>query len=321
MERHHPYLIVTNKRDLTSDFIVREIRNRGLPFHRLNTEDVAQLLFTQRLGDATTLCNGDTQIKLDTVRAAYFRRPLPPEVKPDGLSHSSVTYIREEWSYLLRSLYLELGEKWFNHPNSVILAEDKPRQLRLAQEVGFTVPETVITNELDSVERLFSDGDVIAKPMKQSLLEDPSGPGSVIYTTTIHSIEEIDPTNLRVAPVIFQRRIDKRFDLRVTVVETRVFAVAINSQKFAKTETDWRHSSVTELEHEVFELPEEVAKQCVEVVRRLNLRYGAIDLVLDASGAFWFLECNPNGQWAWIENRTGLPIAAAIVTAMENISK
>ncbi len=321
MENHHPYLIVTNKRDLTSDFIVRELRNRGLAFHRLNTEDAPQLSLTQRLGEATTLRIGGTRFKLDAVRAAYFRRPLPPVVSQNGLPQSSIMYIREEWGYVLRSLYLELGEKWFNHPNSVILAEDKPRQLRLAQEVGFTVPETVITNELDSVERLFSDGDVIAKPMKQSLLEDDNGPGSVIYTTTIHSIEEIGPKNLCVAPVIFQRRIDKQFDLRVTVVEARAFAVSINSQKFEKTQTDWRHSSVTELEHEVFELPEEVANQCVEIVRRLKLRYGAIDLVLDASGVFWFLECNPNGQWAWIENRTGLPIAAAIVTAMENISK
>jgi hypothetical protein len=29
-----------------------------------------------------------------------------------------------------------------------------------------------------------------------------------------------------------------------------------------------------------------------------------------------FLEINPNGQWAWIENETGLPIAAAIADAL-----
>lgn len=320
MVEDHTYLIVTNKRDLTSDFIVREFLNRGLKFHRLNTEDVAQLSFTQNLDD-TTLHDGNTCIKLSAVGSAYFRRPLPPHVNPDGLSQASITYIREEWSYLLRSLYFELGNKWFNHPNSVILAEDKPRQIRLARELGFSVPETVITNDVDSLKLLFANGDVIAKPLKQSLLEEDRGPGSVIYTTKINSIGEIDAKNLRVAPVIFQRRIDKRFDLRVTIVESNVFTVAINSQKFKTTQTDWRHGSVTNLEHEVFELPEQVAQKCVEILYRLNLRYGAIDLVLDTSGDFWFLECNPNGQWAWIESRTGLPIAAAIVTGMVNISK
>ena len=217
-------------------------------------------------------------------------------------------------------MYFELGEKWFNHPNSVILAEDKPRQLRLAKAIGFAVPETVITNELCAIRHLFASGYVIAKPLKQSLLEEDNGPGSIIYTTTIHSIEEIDAESLRVVPVIFQRRIDKQLDLRVTVVEANAFAVAINSQKFERTKTDWRHSSTVELEHEVFDLPKQLVEKCVEIVKRLNLRYGAIDLVLDTSGNFWFLECNPNGQWAWIENRTGLPIADAIVAAMEKIS-
>ena len=320
VKHSHPYLIVTNKEDLTSDFIVREFRNRGLRFHRLNTEDAGQLSITQRLGDATRLHHGNTVIKLDAVRAAYFRRPLPPNVKIEGLPRSSVTYIREEWGYLLRSIYLELGEKWFSHPVSVILAEDKPNQLRLAKAIGFAVPETVITNELQAIGHLFSDGNVIAKPLKQSLLEDDGGPGSIIYTTTIQSIGEVDAESLRVAPVIFQRRIDKRIDLRVTIVESKVFAVAINSQKFETTQTDWRHGSTTGLEHEVFDLPKYVEDKCVEIVKRLNLRFGAIDLVLDKSGEFWFLECNPNGQWAWIENRTGLPIAEAIVTAMEKIS-
>jgi len=236
MESDQTYLVVSNKRDLTSDFIVREFFKQGLKFYRLNTEDVTQFSFTQHLGGATTLQNGNTCIKLSTVRSAYFRRPYPPHVNSDGLSQAYIRYIREEWSYLLRSLYFELGEKWFNHPNSVILAEDKPRQLRLATKVGFSVPETTITNDIDTLKLLFANGDVIAKPLKQSLLEEDRGPGSVIYTTTINSINEIDVNKLHLAPVIFQRRIEKRFDLRVSIVETNVFAVAINSQKFEKTQ-------------------------------------------------------------------------------------
>lgn len=295
------------------------MRERGLEFYRLNTEDSPLLAFTQELGRSTVLSSGERQINLKNICAAYFRRPLPPKLQLDSMPTSSKHYIHEEWSYLLRSLYLELGDKWFNHPNRIILAEDKPKQLRLAQEIGFHVPDTVITNELEAVRRLFATGDVVAKPLKQSLLEDEAGPGSVIYTSTIQSFSKIDRIALGFAPVIFQRKLQKMFDLRVTVVENNVFSVAINSQEFESTKTDWRHSAVTNLEHEVFALPDDIADQCREIVKRLGLRYGAIDLVLDPSGKFWFLECNPNGQWAWIEHRTKLPIAAAIVTSMENI--
>jgi len=314
------FLIVTNKRDLTSDFIVREMRQRSLNFYRLNTENVNYLTFTQTLGNSTLLDDDGIRIDLGAIKGAYFRRPLQLDVQSNGFTPSLNRYICEEWNYILRSVYLELGDKWFSHPSKIILAEDKPKQLRLAREIGFSVPETVVTNELESLRSLFLGGDVIAKPLRQSLLEDPTGPGSVIYTNNITSFCEIDEDALRVAPVIFQRKIEKQFDLRVSVVEDSVFSVAIKSQAFEKTQTDWRHSSVVELEHEVFVIPEKIEEMCRELVKRLGLRFGAIDLVLDKSGEFWFLECNPNGQWAWIENRTGQPIAAAIVDAMENIS-
>ena len=63
------------------------------------------------------------------------------------------------------------------------------------------------------------------------------------------------------------------------------------------------------------------AAPAVALVDELNLRFGAIDLIRDVNGEYWFLECNPNGQWAWIENRTGLPISAAIVDELEGIAK
>jgi glutathione synthase/RimK-type ligase-like ATP-grasp enzyme len=64
------------------------------------------------------------------------------------------------------------------------------------------------------------------------------------------------------------------------------------------------------------ELPVDVASACISVTRDLGLRFAAIDLIEDPDGRFWFLEANPNGQWAWIEQRTGAPVSAAIVDAL-----
>jgi D-alanine-D-alanine ligase-like ATP-grasp enzyme len=45
-------------------------------------------------------------------------------------------------------------------------------------------------------------------------------------------------------------------------------------------------------------------------MRELGLRFGRIDLLANDLnlGKFWFLEVNPNGQWAWLdlEQRNGL---------------
>ncbi|KUO10863.1 hypothetical protein [Streptomyces sp. DSM 15324] len=49
-----------------------------------------------------------------------------------------------------------------------------------------------------------------------------------------------------------------------------------------------------------------------------GLSFGAFDFAVTASGAWWFLECNPNGQWAWLEDAAGLPITHAIADLLEN---
>ncbi|MGH3806966.1 MAG: hypothetical protein ACRDRU_10105 [Pseudonocardiaceae bacterium] len=40
--------------------------------------------------------------------------------------------------------------------------------------------------------------------------------------------------------------------------------------------------------------------------------FGAFDFSVTPDGRWWFLECNPAGQWGWIAEETGLPIAGAI---------
>ena len=47
-------------------------------------------------------------------------------------------------------------------------------------------------------------------------------------------------------------------------------------------------------------------------MRRLGLRFGAIDLILTPDGRYVFLEINPNGAWLWMQRTTGLPIGEAI---------
>ncbi len=46
-------------------------------------------------------------------------------------------------------------------------------------------------------------------------------------------------------------------------------------------------------------------------------RFAALDFIVDPDDQWWFLECNPNGQWAWIEEETGLPISSALADALE----
>jgi hypothetical protein len=315
-------LLVTNRRDLTTDYIVRELERRHRPYVRLNTDALASATVTlspQRPQEDVLLLEGQ-ELRLAAVSAAYFRRPEAPMIAEDVGPPNVRAYCAAEWSALLKTLISRMDGRWFNDPNAIVRAEDKPRQLLAARAIGFLVPETVITNAPNIVREFVTGHKSVAKPLRHALLEDDAL-GRVIFTTRL-SLEDLgDDAALAAAPVILQSEILKDCDLRVTVVGDRLFSVAIRSQVHAETVVDWRRGVRPDLVHDVVDLPADVARACFTLTRSLGLDFGAIDLVRDPNGRHWFLEINPNGQWAWIENRTGLPIAAAVVDALEAIGR
>lgn len=315
-------LLVTNRRDVTSDHIVLELQRRGLPYARLNTEDLPSARSWWQLGDGkptwTIAFNGRT-LDLNAVTAAYLRRPLPPDLA-ELADLGERRYAIGEWVALLEALYGHLSDRWLNAPTAMAQAEDKLRQLAIASGLGFKVPETLVSNEAEAI-AAFADGGTIVKPLRNGMVTGAAGQ-SVIFTSRLSDgLRPEDRAGISLAPFIVQREIAKACDVRVTVVGQRLFSVAIHSQDAAESQTDWRRGDVLALSHTTHRLPTEIEVRVWALVAGLGLRFGAIDLVLDRDGAYWFLEINPNGQWAWVEAMTGLPIAAAIVDELQGIAQ
>lgn len=307
-------LIITNKRDVTTDFVVLELRRRGILFFRFNTEDLPQCEIAMPDGDPVRLIlrGPESHLHLSEVTAAYYRRPGGLETDD---ADPVAAYVAAEWPAILRSLWNALEGRWLNSPFAILRAEDKPRQLAVALGAGLRVPGTLVTNDIEAARVFLADGPMVAKPLRHALV-DVGKVGSVLFTSRVARIDEEDAAAFRRAPMILQREIAKRCDVRVLVVDRDVFATRIMSQRHDETQVDWRRGVRTDLAHEPCELPRDVADACVAVTQALGLRFSAIDLVEATDGDLWFLEANPNGQWAWIEQRTGAPVSAAIVAAL-----
>ena len=102
---------------------------------------------------------------------------------------------------------------------------------------------------------------------------------------------------IRYCPVTVQPYVDKRVELRVTVVGDRAFAVALDSQWTNHTRHDWRRGDHHHGRYAVHDLPPAETQPGVELVRRLGLRFGAIDLILTPDGRYVFLHMDANGAW------------------------
>jgi hypothetical protein len=74
---------------------------------------------------------------------------------------------------------------------------------------------------------------------------------------------------------------------------------------------DWRRRYET-LRYEVIDTPVGVRTSVRAYLHAFGLNFGAFDFSVAPDGSWWFLECNPAGQWGWIAEETGLPIADAI---------
>ena len=315
-------LLVTNRRDVTSDHVVLELQRRSLPYARLNTEDLpsARSCWRRNGGHPTwPIAVNGRPLDLSAVTAAYLRRPLPPDLA-ELADLGERRYAASEWRAWLDALYEHLGDRWLNVPTAMARAEDKLRQLTIASELGFKVPETMVSNDAAAVEA-FVDDATIVKPLRNGMVTGAAGQ-SVIFTSRLTGgLRPEDWAGISLAPCIVQRESGTAYDVRVTVVGLRVFSVAIHSQHAAESQTDWRRGDVLALSHTTHPLPTEVESRVRALVAGLGLRFGAIDLVLDRDGAYWFLEINPNGQWAWVEAMTGLQLAAAIVDELQGIAQ
>ena len=245
----------------------------------------------------------------------YFRQPQPP-LPPEDVSPSDAEFAKREAAEMLRSLWRLIDvKKWVNHPRNLWLASNKVEQLCVSRELGMKIPETIVTSEQSSVRRFMErlDGKLICKAVKHGFMYGEAktelAPTQRIGPAYLDSFDDFVPV-----PMIYQREIEKVFDIRVIVVGTDVFATAIHSQAHKETEVDWRVWDLCnfDLEHERITLPDEVTDKCVLATSYFGLRYSAIDLIYGTDGEYYFLELNPNGQWAWSEHKTGHPIRRAL---------
>jgi len=77
---------------------------------------------------------------------------------------------------------------------------------------------------------------------------------------------------------------------------------------------DWRYESTASWERP--SLPAAIHSQLAQLMQRLGLRQGAIDMIVQLDGEYVFLEVNPHGEWGTLEQELGLPIGSALAAAL-----
>jgi len=315
-------IVVSNAQDPTVPLVEPHLERAGVGCVRLNTEALGEAFSIEyHIRDRVprpVVELPDGPLAAEDVLAVWYRRPLPPPppavVAPGQASEFAAAELRS----LLDGALECLDCLWVSRPHAIRRATLKLWQLQVASRLGFSLPRTLVSRDPARIrafcECLWAGGSrvavkCIAKGPPQAATLDEQ---YMLYTTIVEPDETIDDSALAACPALYQEYVEKRAELRVTVVGSRVFACAIHSQASERTRIDWRRYDLDNTPHEAVTLDAATERRCAQMTASLGLEFSAIDLVVRPDGEIVFLEMNPNGQWGWIEELTGLPIAGAI---------
>ncbi|MFF4121812.1 ATP-grasp ribosomal peptide maturase [Streptomyces sp. NPDC001714] len=307
-----PVLVVTVLNDPTADVVIRELYDRDVPVVRFDSGDFPASLSVEAEiapnGFVGRLSTPSRTAELTAVRSLYYRRPtgfaFPHLSKQDA--RFAITQARYGLGGVIASLP---NCRYVNHPHHIGDAEFKPSGLSVAARSGFLVPPTLITSSPDTARAFIKrNGPVIYKPLSNPvyLVDDVS---QVVKVAEV-AAEDIDDSVAGTAH-LFQQRVEKIADVRVTVIGRQVFCVRIDSDLL-----DWR-TDYSRLRYTPVSPPLGIEPALYEYLDHFQLLFGAFDFAVDAGGRWWFLECNPSGQWYWLEPETGLPMCAAMADLLE----
>lgn len=183
--------------------------------------------------------------------------------------------------------------------------DSKEEQLKVADKLGLTIPDTCITNNPDVAKKfILQHRNVVAK-MQTGFAITEDGVESVVFTNVVseNKLEELD--TLLYCPMQFQKMIEKKKELRITIVGRDVYAFEIDSQQFEDAKVDWRKDGVNLLDKWVrTELPGDIEEKLLELLDIYNVDYGAIDMIVSPENEYYFIEINAAGEFFWLDNLT-----------------
>lgn len=326
-------LFVAWRQDPQTSLLEETFVSRGSDYVRLNVDDFpGQCTVSWNNADRSSpsFTVGKRRIDASEICGIWYRGPVRFGVKHPNpelvkltsgwAAYSQREFVERESEGFLNSLWVLLQHErvWVNHPLASLQAMHKIHQLALAREIGLRVSQTLVTNDPEEVARLFErcSGRVVFKVVNPYDPRSWDAEGRVYQTYTTPLSPKIldNPDVLKAAPAIYQELVEKRYELRVTVVGKRAFTCVIHSQEYEETRYDWRHSVGKDrvLRVDAGSFPE-IERKCVWLARDLGVPYLACDLIVRQDGEVVFLEGNPTGEFFFVQQRLPeLEIAGAV---------
>lgn len=326
-----PILIVHDGADAHVDAVARQFLARGVEFA---TVDLAVVdagsvgVMWHLAADGSKLCfeRRGRRLCVQDARSVWLR-PLRSRVpKQDQVERPRAEWLGDELRYgvggaLLASCVSALpSQRWLNPPTGEYFVNHRLFQLEYASRFAqvWNVPESAYTNDSQlSADLCDKNQRVLAKAVRSAAdRHDRSEPdpeqriGDGTRELPIGTLQ----AEVKAGPLFLQRRVTPAMCVKIVVVGDYSHGIEFDSERPSAAEFGWRRFDRSALSYRIHPLSTSLADAAVRYCRELDLNFGILDLVVDMSGRYWFIEVNPRGDWLELELLTHAPISRSVAS-------
>lgn len=221
----------------------------------------------------------------------------------------------QQWNSMFRSIFCSHKGRIINRGGA---DWPKPYQQLIAAQIGFLCPPSIVSCSKSKIQDFANlHGELITKGIVTLNYPVDETVNSTMMTTkvTLKDISGLKGDAFSSCPNFLQKRILKKSELRVVATRSDIKCFSIDSQINEYTKVDWRYGQRF-LNFQPCDFPESASQKIYSFLRTVKCDYGSFDFIIDQTNHLWFLECNPDGQWGWLEKEDDLFVSRMIAKSI-----
>ncbi len=328
-------LILSEKHDRITDGVASWLNHYNMPYLRINEGDEFNVVDNIKINNSEVDVFFRFNNKLYSLncfdiiwcRRGNFFISSPPLNK---LSHDNTfiknavkKHLNSEVKTLMGFVYNLFNDKFvINNPLKYNV--NKLIVLHKAAKLGLKIPETYISKDNISTSSYFNGKKKIITKNIQDILQHQNEEQNILIgqATTKVPYNFFNKKRKEFFYSLFQKEIEKKYELRIFYFKDYFFSAAIFSQNNDKTRIDFRNYDFSHQNRILpYTLNNSLENKLKKLMHELSLESGSIDMIIDKNNEAYFLEVNPVGQLEWINKSCNFYIEKFIADFLKNAIK
>ncbi len=295
--------ISTCSQDSTTDIVVRELdANDVLRFNIDKPDDFAWDFHAHGFRIADKVAGKEISEK--TLTSFYLRKPMYFDLIDVPKYGCVENWRREETDELFNDFFRECQSRGLV---ALVRSQSnkygKLRQLLAARRYFHVAPWHFFHGELPDK---LTHGRWVVK----SITQTPIGLGKVFF------VKEVTPSTLDLGyPWFVQERIEGEEEVTVVYIDGKTYAANASRDSF-DSEDSRKALFVNPISWPRCELSPRDERAIKGFMDETGYRFGRFDFIRKG-GELWFLELNPNGQWAWLDEKNEHGLVSLVADAIK----